>query len=346
MGIQPDYSEIEGVLKEITGESIKFETMVDRIGEGGSLFSLRSWVETFGTVLTEQLKSHGSTILTLCLLIISAAVLTTIAKAFRNRQISDMGYYMIYLLLFLIMMRSFGTCYSLTEQVVADLSDFMKALMPAYLMAAAVSAYRTSAVVYYEGFLLMIYYLQKLIFYVALPGVKTFVLLCMIGRLGSQDYFSRGREGLKKMILFLLKAMISVTAGLQLIQGMISPAIDEFKQTALSRGISSLGNLGNVAQNVTDVVLGSGMLLKNGIGAAAAVVIVTICLIPVAELSCYLLFYQMLSAAAESVSDQRFIGAIADMGEGIGLLVKVLFTVCAMFLLTIAVVCVTTGGVG
>ena len=88
------------------------------------------------------------------------------------------------------------------------------------------------------------------------------------------------------------------------------------------------------------------MLLKNGIGAAAAVLIVTICLIPVAEIGCYLLFYQILSAAAEPVSDHRFVGAIADMGEGIGLLVKVLFTVCAMFLLTIAIVCVTTGGAG
>jgi hypothetical protein len=45
---------------------------------------------------------------------------------------------------------------------------------------------------------------------------------------------------------------------MQMIQGMISPAIDEMKQSVFHKGISGLGSMGNVAQNVTDVILGSG----------------------------------------------------------------------------------------
>lgn len=344
MGTELDYGEIEAVLSQITGEHIGFETMVEEIMECGLLFRPGKWFGVLGNVVAEQLKNHGQTIGYLCLLILSAAVLATIAKAFKNRQISDMGFYMIFLLLFLIMMKSFGTCYELTESVIADLVDFMKALMPAYLMAAAVSAYRTSAVVYYEGFLLLIYYLQKLVEIFVLPGIRCYVLLSMLGQLGKEEFFQKGREGLKKLILLVLKAMIGVTAGLQMIQGMISPAIDEMKQTVFSRGISSLGDIGNVAQNVTDVILGSGALLKNGIGVAAAVILVSICLIPVVQVAAYVVFYQLLAAAAEPISDKRLTGVISQMGEGIGLLVKLLFTVCAMFLLTIAIVSVTTGG--
>jgi stage III sporulation protein AE len=200
-------------------------------------------------------------------------------------------------------------------------------------------------VIYYEGFLVLSYYLQKIVLMLLLPGVRCYVLLSMLGHLSTEEFFSMGREGLKKLILWGLKAMIGVSAGLQMIQGMISPAIDEMKQTVFSRGISSLGNIGNVAQNVTDVILGSGALLKNGIGAVAAVLIVSICLVPVVETACYAVFYQVLAAVAEPVSDKRLIGAISQMGEGIGLLVKLLFSVCALFLLTIAFACVTTGGV-
>lgn len=346
MGAELDYREIETVLEQIMGERVGFESMVKELTGSGEILSPGKWAGMLGNVLLEQLNSHGRTIGYLCILIISAAVLSTISKAFRNRQISDMGYYMIYLLMFLIMMQSFGICYSLTEAVIGDLIDFMKVLMPTYLMAAAVSAYRTSAVIYYEGFLMLIYYLQKLVAFVVLPAIRCYVLFSMLGHLGREDFFSKGREGIKKLILFLLKAMIGVTGGLQMIQGMISPAIDEFKQTALSRGISSLGTIGNVAQNVTDVLLGSGVLLKNGIGVVAAVIIISICLIPVAEVGCYVLFYHVLAAVAEPVSDKRLIDAIEDMGEGIGLLARLLFTVCAMFLLTIAIVCVTTGGMG
>ena len=86
------------------------------------------------------------------------------------------------------------------------------------------------------------------------------------------------------------------------------------------------------------------MLLKNGIGVVAAVVIVAICMVPVAQTGCYAVFYQALAAISEPISDKRLTGVIGQMGEGIGLLVRLLFTVCAMFLLTIAIICVTTGG--
>lgn len=346
MGNEPDYGEIEAVLDQIMGESLSFGEIVHKLMDGESIFSVGKWIGLLGNVLLEQIKLHGQTIGSLLILIVLAAVLATIAKAFRNKQISDMGFFLIFLLLFLIMMKSFGSCYELTERIIGDLIVFMKVLMPAYLMAAAVSAYTTSAVVYYEGFLLLIYYLQKLVEIFLLPATKCYVLISMLGHLGKDEYFSKGREGLKKMILWTSKAMVGVTAGLQMIQGMISPAIDEMKHTVVSKGVSSLGNIGNVAQNVTDVILGSGALLKNGIGAAAAVIVVSICLMPAVEVACYVVFYQILAALAEPVSDKRLTDIIGHVGEGIGLLLKILFTVCAMFLLTIAIVCVTTGGMG
>ena len=340
-----DYGEVEVVLDQIFGNSPGFEEMVEQTMESGKIFSLSKWFGIMGNVFIEQLHTHGRTIGYLCILIITAAVLAAIAKAFRNQQISDMGFYMIFLLLFVIMMKTFGSCYEITENVIGNLVDFMKVLMPAYLMAAAVSAYRTSAVVYYEGFLLLIYYLQKLVEILLLPAIRCYVLLTMLTFLNQEDMLSKGREGLKKMILWTQKAMITVAAGLQMIQGMISPAIDEMKHTVFSKGVSSLGNIGNVAQNVTDVILGSGALLKNSIGVVAAIVLISICLIPVVQVGCYAVFYQVLAAVAEPVSDNRLTRALGQMSEGIGLLMKLLFSVCGLFLLTIAIVCVTTGGI-
>lgn len=341
-----EYEEIERILDQILGNGVEFEMLVKEITQNGQGFSVGKWMTIIGTVILEQIKNQGQNILYFLFLIISASFLTVIAKAFRNRQISDMGFYMIYLFMFVIMMRSFGVCYSLTEKVVKDLVDFMKVLMPAYLMAAALSSYRMSAVVYYEGFLLLVYYLQKLVKVLILPAIRCYVLFTMLGHLGREEVFSRGRKSLKKCILFLFKFMIGVVGGLQMIQGMISPAIDQWKQTAWSSGISSLGNVGNIAQNVREMVFGSGMLLKNGIGVAASVMIVAICLFPAIEVGCYVVFYQILAAVAEPVSDKKMVNVIGDMGEGMELLVKLLFTVAALFLLTIAIICVTTGGLG
>ena len=346
MGTAVEYEEIEQILEQILGKGVEFQRLVEEVINSGQGFSLGKWASTIGTVILEQLKKQGDQVLYFFFLVISASVLSVIAKAFRNRQISDIGFYMIYLLMFVIMMRSFGACYSLAENVVKDLVDFMKALMPAYLMAAAVSSYRMSAVVYYEGFLVLVYYLQKLVEVLILPAIRCYALFTMLGHLGKEEIFSVGRKSLKKGILFLFKVMVGVTGGLQMIQGMISPAIDQWKQTAWSSGISGLGNIGNIAQNVREMVFGSGMLLKNGIGVAASIIIVSICLLPAIEVGCYVLFYQIIAAVAEPISDKKIINMIGDMGEGMELLVKLLFTVAAMFLLTIAIICVMTGGIG
>lgn len=345
MTAELDYGEIEKVLQQIMGKQVSFEEMVKGMTENGDQISWGKGLGALANTLLQQIKGHGQTIGYLLLLILSAAMLSAIARAFRNRQISAMGFYMIYLLLFVIMMRSFGVCYELAEGVITDLIDFMKVLMPAYLMAAAFSSYSTSSVVYYESFLFLIYYLQKLVAYVLLPAIRCYVLLAMVGNLSEVDFFSRGRKGIKKAILLLLKGMIAVTAGMQMIQGMLSPAVDQMKHTVISKGVSSLGEFGKIAQNVTDVMLGSGALLKNGIGAAAALIIVAVCLIPAAEVGCYVVFYHVLAAVAEPISDEKMTGAIEDMAEGIGLLARLLLTVGAMFVLTIAIICVTTGGI-
>lgn len=340
-----EYGEIEEILRKITGESVGFGEMVEEVMKGGSILSIGHGRNVLMTLLKEQLGSDGQAMVHLILLLISSAMLAAVTKAFRNRQISDMGFYMIFLLFMVTMMSSFGKCYAMTEELIQNMMDFMKVLMPAYLAAVAASAYRTSAAAYYEGFLLLIFYLQKAVAYCLLPAIRAYVVLSMLGYLGRKDLFQMGRDSLKKMILWGLKAMIGISAGLQMIQGMISPAIDEMKHTVFSRGISSFGSIGNVAQNVTDVILGSGALLKNGIGAVAAIVLVSICLVPAFKVACCCVYYQLLAAVAQPVSDDRIVGALGQMGEGMGLLMKLMFTVCAMFLLSIAIVCVTTGGI-
>ena len=110
MGAELEYGEIESVLEQIVGKNVGFEQLVNEAISGGKLFSITSWTEILGNVISEQFQAHGQMIGYLVILIISAAMLFNITKAFKNRQISDMGFYMIYLLLFLIMMKSFGVC--------------------------------------------------------------------------------------------------------------------------------------------------------------------------------------------------------------------------------------------
>ena len=102
--------------------------------------------------------------------------------------------------------------------------------------------------------------------------------------------------------------------------------------------------IGSIAGSVTDVVLGSSVLIKNGIGAAALVVIVLICLMPLVKLGVLMLILELAAALLQPVSDKRMTGCVSGVGEGIRLLFRVVFTTAVLFMLTIAVVTVSVRG--
>jgi stage III sporulation protein AE len=93
---------------------------------------------------------------------------------------------------------------------------------------------------------------------------------------------------------------------------------------------------------VTDVVLGAAVLIKNGIGVAGAIVLVGICIVPIVQMIIMSLMYKLAAALVQPVSDRRITGCISSVSEGYELLVKVIFTMAVLFLLTIAVVAAAT----
>ena len=138
--------------------------------------------------------------------------------------------------------------------------------------------------------------------------------------------------------------MLAVVIGFNTIQGILNPAVDSLKTTLFSRAAEMIPGIGNIAGSVTDVVLGSSVLIKNGIGVAALVVIVLICLMPLVKLGVLMMLLELAAALLQPVSDKRMTGCVAGVGEGIRLLFRVVFTTAVLFMLTIAVVTVSVRG--
>ena len=101
--------------------------------------------------------------------------------------------------------------------------------------------------------------------------------------------------------------------------------------------------IGDAGSSVTDMVLGSAMLIKNGIGAAALVVLLLLCLIPLAKLGIMMAAYYLLAAVLQPISDERITGCLAGVGCGMKLLFQTICMVLVLFLLTVALTTATTG---
>ena len=82
--------------------------------------------------------------------------------------------------------------------------------------------------------------------------------------------------------------------------------------------------------------------MKNGIGLAGALICVGICIIPILNMGMLTIMYKLMAALIQPISDKRIVEALASVGNGYQMLLKVVFTTAVLFLLTIAVAAVFT----
>ncbi len=338
-----DFGEIQKLLDEVLGDGMNFGDLVSEGMQGGSLFSWKRLGEILQNLFLEELLVQKQLWMHILILAIAAAVLLHFADVFRNKNVSQISFCMIYMILFLLLITSFQNSMGIAREVLGHIRDFMTVLAPSYFMAMTFTSYVTSAGVYYEFLLLLISMVRWFTERFLLPCIQVYVLLTLANHLSKEERLSRLTEFIGMVVEWSLKAVLAAVTGFHLIQGVITPAADAFRNTTVSQSIEMVPGVGDIGGSVTDMVLGSAMLIKNGIGAAALVALVLICLVPLFKLAVIMAAYYALAAILQPVSDERITECLGGMGNGVRLLFQAVFTILALFLLTIALTTALTG---
>lgn len=339
-----DFSEIQQTVDEILGGGFQFETAVLDLITGRQPFTLESFLEALIHQAGNNWDTEKRILLSILVLGIAASLFSNFTSIFQNQQIAEVSFEITYMLLFLILLQVFSGAMELASGVIESLRQFMSALIPAYCLAVTMASGTATATVFYQFLLGLIYVLEWLIHEGLLGLVQVHVILVFINHLTKEEYLSQLTELAGKAAGWVLKTILAVVIGFNTLQGIISPVIDSLKSTAFSRVAEMIPGIGNVAGSVTDVLLGSAVLIKNGIGAAALLVILLLCMAPLVKLGILVILLELAAALIQPVSDKRMTGCVAGVGDGIKLLFRAVFTVAVLFVITIVVVTVSVRG--
>lgn len=338
-----DFSEIQQVLTEILGNGMDFQQMVDEGVKGGQIVSWKNMGLLLQKIFLEELLVQKQLWIHILILAVAAAVLLHFADVFHNKSVSQISFCMIYMILFLLLITSFQSCMGIAGEVMDRMRDFMTVLAPSYFLAMTFTSYITSAGIYYEFVLLLISGVRWFMELFVLPCIEIYVLLVLANHLSKEERLTRFTELTKMVVEWSMKAALAAVMGFHLIQGVLSPAADAFRNTAVSQGLEMVPGVGDISSSVTDMVFGSAMLIKNGIGAAALVVLIVICMVPLMKLAVIMTVYYVLAAVLQPVSDERITECLSGMRNGVKLLFQAVFTILVLFFLTIALITALTG---
>ena len=338
-----DFDEIERSLQEMfPDEKIEFGDVVTALMSGDAEEAGGVLLDFLSDVVSYEFRYNWHNLVYILLIAIAAAVFSNFSGAFRNRQISDISFYVLYMLLITLCLTSFQTAAQGLEERLDSVVEFMRVLCPSYFLAVAFASGSVTSVFFYNVILLLIYVVELVIIRFVLPVIHIYIMIRVLGNLTGEDFLSESAELMHKVVAWILKTLLACVIGVNVVQGLLAPAIDTLKRSALTRTAEALPWVGNAMGGAAEIFLGTAVLIKNGIGMAGAVIAVLICLGPIVQLALMALMYKVAAALVQPVSDKRITACISGVSEGYELLVRVIFTVGLLFLLTIAVVAAST----
>ena len=337
-----ELGEMQEAVNELLGEeTFSVREALERILAGEEVFSIDFLLETGKNFIYDHLLADRAVLFQVVLLVLLAALFANFTNVFSGSQAGEASFYLVYMLLLALLIHSFRSLSAGLSGSLEDLTAFMQALMPSYFLAVTAASGAATAMVFYEMVLGVIFLIQTLLLKAVIPGIQAYVVIQLINYLHKEDFLSKLAELLKTVLEWSLKTITAVVIGMELIQNMISPALDSLKRDALGKTAAAIPGIGNVIDGATEVALGTAVLIRNCLGATGILVLVILGLPPVIKLAGTVLAYKLLAALFQPVSDKRMTGCLWAMGEGCRLLLKVLLTVELLLLITIAVLAVS-----
>lgn len=339
-----DYGEIDNSLKELFPDAqIKFEDVLSEILSGDLKHSFR----LLGTFAKEQcvylLQMEKKTLIYIVMIAMIAAVMNQFTGILQNRQVAGIGFYIIYLMLIALTITAFDVVLSKVEAGILAVTGFMSVFCPVYFLAVAVAKGSVTSVAFYNLMLFLIYGVELIIGKILLPVVRVYMMIRVLNFLTPEEMFEKFSELMALIVKWTLRTALACVIGVNLIQGMISPAIDTVRRSAVTKGAEAIPGVGNLLGGMTEVAIGTAVLVKNGIGMTGALICIALCTLPLIQIAATELLYKMTAVMIQPVSDDRVIGCVEAVAEGCGLLLQMVFTVGLLFLLTIAIVAALTG---
>ena len=320
-------ADVQKMLDDFMGaDSFSMKEALIKLTRGEQAFSKEAVQEFVYRFFFYQLEQEKELFVKLILLILLSAVFTSFAEVFENNQIGDISFFVVYLLFFTILMDSFSKMSSSLEKTISGMTEMMKGLAPAYYMTVCAASGAASAVVFYEGVLLMLWGIQWLLLTVLLPASGMYVLLQLVNSLSREEMLGKMAELLNTAVSWGLKSLLAAVVGLQIIRNLVAPVMDSVKRGLLSKAAGALPGVGNAVNMVTELVVTSAVLVRNCLGVVILVVFVLIGAGPMLHYGILSLLYRLLAAVAQPVSDRRMVRALGTMGEGCALLLRILFT--------------------
>lgn len=306
-------------------------------------FSIKNTMLGLLKYLFYELVLNGKLLGLLLLLTLFSVILQTMHTAFENSTVSQIAYYVVYIVLLYIALNSFFLAFTYTKEAIDTMSGFMIALVPLILGLMATFGHVVTVSFFHPVIILLIHISGIIVSTIILPLLFLAALLLIVSSLNPNYQVTHLASLFRSISLGILGAFLTIFISVMSVQGTVSAIQDG---VAMKTAKFITGNfipvIGRTFTDAADTVLSASLLLKNAVGIVGVIIIVFITVFPAIKIFVIAIIYKIAAAVLQPIGDGPVIASLNTISKYIVYILACLLAVTLMFFLSIVIIVIAS----
>ena len=296
----------------------------------------------YGNILKlfgKEINLSIGTLVSILVIVVIHGILKSITDELENNNISQIIYFVQYILIVTLIMSNFTEMIKLVKETAEDLVGFINVLLPLLLTLMLYTGSITTSTILEPIILFAINLISNAIKNLLIPVVFIIVVFSIISKISEKVQIEKLSKFLRTGVVWVLGIVLTLFVGVVSLEGTLSSSVDGITAKTAKAAVSSvIPVVGKVLGDVVDSVLGCGVILKNAVGLVGVIVIIGICIIPIIKIGILSIIYSLSSALIQPIADTKIVKLLEEMGGVFKILLGILCAISVMLIIGITLV--------
>lgn len=296
---------------------------------------LKKIINLLGVDILSTLKIFIS----ILVIILIHSILKSFAEDLNNSEVSKIIYYVQYILIVTIVMNNFYDIFKNITDTIKNLTGFANILVPLLVTLMTFTGSITTSNIIQPILLFIIQFIGKAIQDLIMPFVSIIVAISIVSKISEKIQIEKISKFMKSTVVWFIGIILTAFVGVLSLEGTLTASIDGITAKTAKAAVSNLiPVVGKILGDGVDTVLGCGVILKNAVGIVGVIIVIGICAIPIIKLATFGIMYNILSAVAEPIADNKIVKLLEEFGGIFKLLFAIMCSISFLLIIGITLV--------
>lgn len=292
---------------------------------------------TLLTLLGREILNNAPLIGKLLVLAVLCAVLEQLQVSFQG-SVGKTAQVMSYLMLLGLALASFQTALNVATGAIDQMVGLMQTLFPVMLTLLISMGNLTTAALFKPIVMGSLTFLATILKTFVLPLFFLGTVLKLFNHISEQFKLSKLAGLFEFAGKLSLGLVLTVFIGVMAVQGVTGGVADGVVLRTAKYSADLIPVVGKFFKDAVELVITSGLLLKNAVGIVALLAIIVICLGPLVKIIAMMLVFRISAALIEPLGVKALADSLQDMSKSLIYIFGTVASVAIMFFMTVAVV--------